>query len=200
MSDPLDQFRTAELKPEGYSKAGHTFQLTADSVSPQRRVGVGRFGEPIYETLCHNKGRHWVHPTGTINLVPMRTGVTDWETSASSNYEAFLTRDLLLDGWIPLDVCPMTMAFQSTTGTRCLVDNPERVEDCGGGQAGKPCAHLAAVMAGRAAMAKAKFSAEQNGYSTMKSADVAGMMASLIQGIQDATKAPAGRRAQSTTA
>jgi hypothetical protein len=186
MSDPLLEFRRDSLVPDNARGGGQVFQLTQASVSPTIVVGRDRWGMPVEATLPHNNGKLWVHPCGAINNVPMATAPTGWREPEQERYRQQITLDLLRNGWIPLDECPYTQAYREYTRSPCLVDNPSKIEDCGGGKDGKPCSHLGEVMKGRAERFAERHAAEQAHFQTMKAADVAQMMTTLVEGIRNA--------------
>lgn len=206
-TDPLDRFKVDTLVPESRGpNPGSVYQLTADSISPVRITGRDRWGGNVEETVPTNGGKFWVHPSGCINTVPMMTSPVGWKLQNGEyvgegehvRYAYGLERDLIRDGWIPLNVCPFTMRYQSVTRTSCLVDNPDHVQDCDGKPDG--CEHLRAVMKGRAARAAEKHAFEMQAYESMKPVDVKSLMTSLIAGMQDAADARAATPAAPNTA
>lgn len=112
--------------------SGRAYQLTADSVSLTRVVGRDEAGHPIEETVPAAYWQNFVMLDGGINKVPLRTAAVFSMDPQHERYENMTTKELVIKGCIPLRCCPYTQQFFAVTGTRYLVDNPEKTEDCGG--------------------------------------------------------------------
>jgi hypothetical protein len=154
--------------------SGRAYQLTADSVSPTRVVGRDKAGRPIEETIPAAYHKRFVMLDGGINRVPMRTAAVFSMEPQHERYEHVTTRELLRAGCMPLEVCPYTQQFLAITGTRCLVDNPSKHEDCGGKAEG--CEHMHEVITARREQARAEWEHSQKSMQSMKAEDAERLM------------------------
>lgn len=132
-----------------------TYALNQASVSPSMVMGRDSLGRPNVEPVPTCAWLYMMHPCGAFNKVPIRTGSVYSEQAEAKQYEFETMSELLIEGWIPLHVCPYTSQYQQTTGTRCLVDNPGNEPDCGGAPktwgAPKGCEHIHTLAAARTA-------------------------------------------------
>jgi hypothetical protein len=164
-------FLVPERTGGGSSRA---YQLTADSVSPTRITGRDKAGRPIEETIPVAYHKRFVMLDGGINRVPLRTAAVFSMEPQHERYEHITTRELLRAGCMPLEVCPYTQQHFAVTGTRHLVDNPDKIEDCGGHAEG--CSHMQEVIKLRREQARAEWEESQKSMQSMKSDDVERLM------------------------
>src|SRR5262249_49339754 len=134
----------------------------------------------------------WVTREGCINSVPMSSHPFGAESgeAADVRYTQLMMMDLIAASWIPLDTCPYTQAFRNFTGTPCLIDNPDKLEDCGGHPKG--CEHLKKVIEERRAAAKEQARLQAEMLAKMKDEDVLDLGRRLTQAFETiAAAAPA---------
>lgn len=98
-------------------------------------------------------------------------------------YETETMLDLVSMGWIPLWVCPYTTHFGHITGTRCLVDNPDNIPDCGGDEANGGCVHLKPIIAGRQAAFLKAYQDELEQHNRMTKAQASDLLQRMAQAI-----------------
>lgn len=145
--------------PNGQSTA--TYELTRASVSPMRVVGRDALGRTIEDTIPTVKWAQFLHPCGSINKVPLRTGSVPSETADAKAYEIETVTELIMDGWIPAHECPYRV---SPLLNMPYVPVPPGVTACGG--RGTPqsdpvgCEHLHALADARKAEALRKHTAD----------------------------------------
>src|SRR5688572_2038158 len=65
------------------AESASVYEMTKQSVHPVRVTGRDRLGRNIEETVNIHYSQKWMHPSGTINNVVMRTGAI-----FSNNHEA----------------------------------------------------------------------------------------------------------------
>ncbi len=167
---------------------GGSYQLTADSVSPTRIVGVDDAGMPIEETVPAAYSRWFVGLDGCEKDEPMRTAAMFSMESEAERYEHSVTREIIAAGQMPLDACPYTFEYKHIKGTS-LVKIPPGATDCGGtrqtDQWGKPipCEHMLGVMAERKARSRAKHDKIQAAALLMKPEEIQRMHDSMADAI-----------------
>lgn len=186
-NDPLAQFRVATLRPLGPSGSAPThaqsYELTRFSAHPIAVTGRDRLGRPIEETINIHYSQKWVHPSGTINNVPMRTGAIFSMTPSARAYEDETTFELLNEGWIPLRCCPYTQEWRAITRTKHLVDNPTNEPDCGGDEANGGCVHLKAIIAERKAAFRTNYELELEMHNRMNSSQAKNLLEQMTEAL-----------------
>lgn len=133
MSDNKSPFEVQRVTPQalgGRTQEG-TYQLNSASIHPIAIVGRDAAGRNIEETRPPCYSLRLVHPDGSINWVPMRTGAVFSLDPIAQRYETLTMRDAILDGWLPLWVCPYTMEFSYVVGGP-LAAPPHGVSACEG--------------------------------------------------------------------
>ncbi len=169
----------SELRPEGANGArGGTYQLNANSASPTVIVGRDDIGMPIEETLPHGPWREFVHPSGSLNRVPMFTSVGD-SSLEFTRYGQQLEKELVQSGWIPSEMCPYSFEYKHFIGGS-FVKVPKGEVDCGGSKSDGGCVHLQKVIEGRLASTLKKHEANQIALTSMKMPDVEKMMSAAV--------------------
>ncbi len=179
MADRNSQFVVTELRPETSAggRAG-SYQLTANSVSPTRVVGVDDVGMPIEETIPACYSRWFVGLDGCEKDIPMRTAAVFSMETEAERYEHQVMREIIRAGQMPLEACPYTFEYKHIKGTS-LVKVPAGASDCGGSNGrtdsfGKPvpCEHMLAVMTERKRQALIRHEKIQRSAQIMKPEDV----------------------------
>ncbi len=177
------------LIPEGANgNSSNFYQLNADSVSPMRVIGYDDAGLPIEDTVPAAYWRDFVHPCGEVNKVVLHTSPVPDNATAVERYEQNTIKDLIRDGWIPLNVCPYTFEFKHVKGGP-LVKVPAGELDCGGHPDG--CVHLKKIQGERRIRARAKHDADQKRVESMKREDVEHMLEAVGTAIARNTAAVA---------
>lgn len=205
-------FRVSTLTPRDSTGAevggAATYELTRQSAHPTRVVGRDRLGKPIEETINAHYSQRWVHPSGTINNVMMRTGVIMSMHPDAVAYETETTVELLREGWLPLRSCPFTTVYREITGTPCLVGNPDRVEDCGGKPDG--CSHVLEIAAERQRLFKENHDREEKEQARMTKGQASELLQRMSAALEvaesvasspdddDGPPRPVARRSRST--
>lgn len=182
MSNPQkNPFVVDQLKPERLGGGqGGVYQLTASSVSPTRVVGRDELGMPIEDTIPTTHFRLMVHPHGGINKVPMRTGSVFSMEPEAERYEQQQMRELIAQGWIPLELCPYSTEYTHIT-RGSFVRPPAGETDCGGKQGG--CQHMHAVIKMRTDRARQIHEAEHAKVYAMKHEDTQRMIDGISEGV-----------------
>ncbi len=168
------------LRPEGLGGGGGVYQLNVNSVNPTRIVGVDDAGMPIEETIPHAYHRRFVHPDGGINRIPMRTAAVFSREPEAERYEQITTRDLIRDGFMPIEACPYTFEYKHIKGSS-LAKVPSGESDCGGKPDG--CEHMLKVIAARLAIRSKKHDLIQAQAQNMKVEDVERMVGTMADGV-----------------
>lgn len=188
--DPLARFRVSTLTPRtaqgDIPQGNNTYELTKYSAAPFVVTGRDARGFPVEETINIAYSQKWVHPSGTINNVPMRTGAVFTNHHDAIAYENETTVDLLLSGWLPLRCCPYSMEWRSITGTRTLAANPDNIEDCGGDEANGGCVHLKAIIAARAAATMKNYEDDLAAFNAMTPAAANQLLSQMAQAMATA--------------
>jgi hypothetical protein len=133
---------------------GRAYQLDEDSVSPTRVVGYDKFGMPIEETICAlAKSAMFVDRWGNVCCVPLQTGRVFSSSPEAVRYEHLLVKDLILEGWLPLEACPFTQMYRHLTGGPLVRPESSADEDCGGRPGAErleqACEHMKGIVAKR---------------------------------------------------
>jgi hypothetical protein len=174
-------FTVGQLRPPSDTRAGGVYQIEAGSASPTRVVGRDKLGRPIEETIPTCYYQNWVDPGGNVMKVPMRTASVFSLDAEAKRYEDETTIDLLRSGWLPMHLCPLTPVFRNVTHTPYLVDNPERVEDCGGKPDG--CEHLRPIVAERQRLAKLRYQEQEEQFARMNPSQATDLLRRLAQSL-----------------
>lgn len=190
-ADPQSAFVTDKLNPRNAMGAPkeRAYELNANSIHPTVIVGRDANGFPIEETRPPAYSRRFVHPDGGINWVPLRTGAVYSKDPSAERYELLQLKDLLSNGWIPLECCPFTNEYRHIVGGSFVT--PRNGEtDCGGDKraldASIPdgslgCEHLRAVVKNRLERSRERWQADQKRQDMLKTEDVK----TLLQGVFD---------------
>lgn len=181
--DPLAQFRVDNVTPrDAYGRETNgtrSYELTRYSAAPYQVVGRDKLGRPIEETINIAYSQKWVHPSGTVNNVVMRTGAIFSMHHDAVAYENETTINNLVNGWLPLWCCPYTPQYRGVTGTRFLVDNPDNIEDCGGKPDG--CEHVLAIAAERRRITLKNYEDEVASFNAMTKEKARDLLADLSE-------------------
>lgn len=179
-------FRVSTLTPRDSTGAevggAATYELTRQSAHPVVVTGRDRLGRPIEETVNAHHSQRWVHPSGCINNVMMRTGVIMSMHPDAVAYERETSVELLNSGWLPLWACPYTTQYRDVTRTPCLIANPDHIADCGGKPDG--CEHLLPIAAERRAQFKANHDAEEQELSRMTKSQASELLQRMSQALE----------------
>lgn len=183
MSD--NPFVVQELRPSsptGQSTA--TYQLTKASVHPLRQVGRDARGFPVFETVpTAAKWAEFLTADGCINRVPLRTGAVPSNHADAIAYENETIYDLIVDSWIPADLCPYSTKYANLTGGP-FVAIPPGDRDCGGRPGG--CDHLKAVAAARQALVLENYNRDLARFSSQRDEEYNRMSQGIVAGVGEA--------------
>lgn len=187
-------FTVPELRAP-QTQTGGVYQLEANSAAPTRVVRRDRLGRPVEETIPTVYYQHWVDPNGNVTQTPMRTSSVFSNDVEAVRYEQQMTIDLLRDGWLPMHACPYTPVYRNVTGTPYLVDNPERVEECGGKSDG--CEHLKPIIEERRRLALERHQANEEAFMQMNPSEAGQLLRRLassldvVEGVAERNEKPA---------
>ncbi len=185
------------------------YELTPASVHPTAITGRDELGRPIEETRPPCYSRRFVHPDGSINWVPLRTGAVYSDSVEAQRYELITVRELISHGWLPLETCPYSHEFNHITrgalvaipktataedmacrGDEGALDGARRDDECG-------CKHLRAIIAKRRELAKERHAKDAKRMENLSREDVKALLAGVGDTISDAIQsnlAPADRK------
>lgn len=131
--DRNSPFTVDQLRAERVGGGGPnlTYALTSASVSPTLRVGTDKFGMPVEETVPTVYSKLFVGLDGCIRNVPLRTASVFSSEPEAERYETQTTKELVLSGVFPVEVCPHGGDFRHWTKGP-LVPAPPGVTACDG--------------------------------------------------------------------
>lgn len=156
------------------------YWLEHGTTSPSRIVGRDELGRAIEETVPAAYSRMFVMPDGCANDVPMRTWCGTYSSAPQDvSYEQTTTRDLILAGAMPLDVCPFTDEYAHITGGK-LARTSAGETNCGGKPDG--CEHMKKIMTARQALARSVHDKQQIEASNLTASQVQKMMSAAVAG------------------
>lgn len=145
MPDPQNQFVVENLRPvnpNGTSTA--TYELSRNSVHPERVIGRDSRGFPIMDTIPTVYWGWFLMPDGCLNKVPLRTGSVYSKEAEAEAYEHYVTKELIEAGCIPAQFCPYSTRYAHLTFGPFVP--PQHGEtDCGGSAKEGGCEHLQAL-------------------------------------------------------
>jgi len=177
MNPQNNPFVVDRLRPEGEQNE-QTYQLTNASVSPTRTVGRDRLGMPIEDTIPACYYGLWVHPCGSVNKVPLRTGPVYSMEPEAFRYEQTEIQRMIHKGWLPLAECPHTTKYVYLGVRGPLVPGGE---DCGGQPDG--CVHMQAIMKERTAHFRTIYDEEMRKLREMSEAEAEKMAKAVAEGV-----------------
>lgn len=183
MSD--NPFVVQELRPSsptGQSTA--TYQLTKASVHPVRQVGRDSRGFPVVETIpTAAKWAEFLTTDGCINKVPLRTGAVPSNHADAIAYENETLYDLIVDGWIPADLCPYSTKHANLTGGPFAAIPPGE-RDCGGRPGG--CQHLKGIAESRQKLVLENYNRDLARFSAQRDEEYNRMREGIVAGVGEA--------------